>query len=92
VQLKVDGSKYQVHVPIANALKQGEYDRFTFRIAADKASIHRFRLKLIYNDDRVFTSKDVLLRFFASQADERLFRHSDAVRELSLRDERRLPP
>lgn len=80
VKFDVERKGYRVQVPIANALKPGDYDRFTFRIAAQQSSVHTFQLKLRYNAKRVFTSPRLQLAFFASKDDEPFMHQSNELR------------
>jgi len=82
VKFDVDRKSYQVRAPISNALKPGDYDRFTFRIAADKSSVHTFKVKLLYNANQVFTSRKLQLAFFVSAADQSLLRSSKDRRQM----------
>lgn len=83
VKLQVEGNDYSVHVPISNALKVGDYDRFTFRLIAEKSSTHTFRLKLIYNKTHTFTSDRIQLALFISRADSNLLRFPPEMSRLS---------
>lgn len=72
--LQAEGDHYTVDVPISQALKAGEFDRFTFRVAAPKSSLHRFQLKLLYNEGEVFSTTHVELQLFMPRSVVRMFR------------------
>lgn len=73
VFLRVEGTNYTVDVPVSQAIKAGEFDRFTFRVATSKSSRHRFRLKLLYNGGEVFSSTPIVLEIFLPQSAAHLF-------------------
>ena len=66
--LKSEGAAYSVNVPIAQALKAGEVDRFNISVAAPKSSVHHFRLRLIYNGGKELVSPPIELRIFMPQS------------------------
>jgi hypothetical protein len=74
VKLEVNGSDYEKRMPISQALKPGEFDRFTIRVAADSSSDHRFRLRLVYNKGRFVQSPPVELNLFMPKGAERYLR------------------
>jgi hypothetical protein len=61
VLLDVDKDNYEVTVPVSQALKRGEVDRFTLRVGAHRSSAHRFRIKLIFSDHTELVSAPVQL-------------------------------
>lgn len=69
VELRSDGERYEVRVPVSHALRAGEADRFTVTIGADKASYHEFDLVLRGPDGVAVTSQPVALELFRSRAD-----------------------
>lgn len=71
VKFEVEGRNYTQEVALAQELKPQEADRFTIRIAADKSSFHRFKLRLIYNNGKVITSPPITLGLFMPQDVER---------------------
>lgn len=85
VKFDVDRRNYSVSVPIANALTPGDFDRFVFKIAAEKSSTHTFRLKLRYNGTKFYTSSQIDLRLFVDRSDAREVRPTDQLREASER-------
>jgi hypothetical protein len=48
VKLRPDGRDYTVTVPVSQVLAAGEADRFLFKVAADRSSLHQFDLILGY--------------------------------------------
>ncbi len=62
------GTTYSVSVPIAQALKAGDVDRFNISVAAPQSSVHRFRLRLIYNGGKELVSPPIELRIFMPQS------------------------
>jgi hypothetical protein len=64
IEFDADRKNYEKSVPISQALKPGEVDRFTVAIKASKSSIHRFKIQLKYNDGNVYESKPILLKIF----------------------------
>lgn len=46
----VDGHDYQRRVGISHVLKPGDADRFTLKIGMDKSSLHKFTVRLLYNN------------------------------------------
>ena len=63
-QLRTDGSRYAVPVDISQAIKPGEFDRFTFRVAASQSSQHMFRARFIYNGDKAVVCAPIILKYF----------------------------
>ena len=66
--LKSEGTTYSVSIPIAQALKAGEVDRFNISVAAPQSSVHRFRLRLIYNGGKELVSPPIELKIFMPQS------------------------
>jgi hypothetical protein len=81
--LQVEGDHYVVDVPISQAIKAGEFDRFTFRIAAAKSSLHRFRLKLLYNDGEIFSTTPVDLQIFIPRSTVNMFKRASKIAALT---------
>lgn len=75
VKLDVDGQRYERRVQLAQALKPQDFDRFTIRIAADKSSIHRFRLRLLYDNGLDIESPPIELSLFMPRGAESLLRN-----------------
>jgi hypothetical protein len=69
VKLRSEGRDYAVSAPISQALAAGETDRFLFRIAADRSSLHDFSLALRYNNDEIIIAEAVNLELFFSTLD-----------------------
>jgi hypothetical protein len=70
VKFDVDNQHYERHISLAQALKPQDFDHFTIRVAADKSSIHRFKLRLLYNNGLVIESPPVELNLFMPRATE----------------------
>jgi len=79
--LEVGKNNYEIRVPISQVLKQGETDRFSILIGAQKSSIHIFRLKLIYDNNQNLVSPIIVLKIFLprSQVDmlRKVTKHND---------------
>jgi hypothetical protein len=71
IMLDIDKNNYEISLPISQAIKAGETDRFNIAIGAKKSSLHVFKLKLIYNDNQSLSSPELKLRIIIprSQAD-----------------------
>lgn len=74
VKLDVDGKNYVKKVALSQTLTPQEADRFTIRIAADRSSLHHFRVKLIYNNGKVLESPPVSLNLFMPRGTDRYLR------------------
>jgi hypothetical protein len=74
VKFDVDNRHYEHHVSLAQALKPQDFDHFSIRIAADKSSIHHFKLRLLYNSGLVIESPPVELRLFMPRGTESCLR------------------
>jgi hypothetical protein len=83
VFFKVEGSDYTVDVPISQAIKTGEADRFTFRIGAAKSSLHRFRLKLLYNGGEILSTTMVDLLIFMPRSTVQMFERASKTRKVT---------
>jgi len=73
--LQVDANDYEVRVPLSQAVRPGEFDRFLVRLRVEKSSHHRFRIALIYNNDREIVSRPIDLEALVTRA------HYMALRE-----------
>jgi hypothetical protein len=62
------GKNYQRRVSISQELKTGETDRFLVKIGFDKSSRHRFRARLLYNDQQEIVSPEIELLGFAPRS------------------------
>jgi hypothetical protein len=74
VKFQVEGQNYERRVALAQALKPGDYDRFTIQVAADSSSTHHFDLRLVYNDGKVVQSPVVDLKLFMPRGSEHYLR------------------
>jgi hypothetical protein len=63
-KFQVEGKRYQRRVSISHVLKPQEADRFNIKIGMDKSSQHRFRLKLLYNNEQDIELPEILLTAF----------------------------
>lgn len=79
VELDVDGKNYTKKIALSQGLVPQEADRFTIKIAADKSSRHRFRLKLLYNDGKVIESPPISLDLFMPRESNRYLDNEAAV-------------
>lgn len=79
IKLAVEGNDYVCKLPILQALKAGEVDRFLIQVAADRSSVHDLTFALRFNNDEVVEAP-VHLELVCSPMDSR-FAHS---REFSL--------
>jgi hypothetical protein len=64
VKLQPEGRNYSVTAPISQALAPGEADRFLFKIAADRSSLHHFNLTLGYHGTAQLGCEPVTLELF----------------------------
>lgn len=62
VLLRTEGAHYSVPANISQAIKPGEADRFTFSVAAQKSSQHRFHIRFIYNGQKELSSGPISLK------------------------------
>jgi hypothetical protein len=67
---------YSVRVPISQVIKPGEADRFVIQVAAPRASIHRFRLRLIYNNTEEWLSAPIELTVWTPNVEAHLLPES----------------
>jgi hypothetical protein len=88
IMLDGDRKNYKRRVFVAQTIKPGEPDRFYLRVAAPMTSKHRFRLKLVYNRNRILESQPVALTVFVPRSDEqrlvtseRFYADHDGLRE-----------
>lgn len=82
-KIKYDGKNYQVRVPISQVLKPQEADRFNLKIGVDKSSLHKFQLKLLYNNNMEVKSPEIELRAFIPRTRSNYFREkSDEIRNI----------
>lgn len=70
VELATDRQNYTVQLSIAHELKPGETDRWTVKLGASKASLHRFKVRLGYGNGRSVESSAIELDLFLSRADD----------------------
>lgn len=59
-----EGTNYRRDVPISQAVKPGDVDRFTFEIKAEKSSVHDFSLCLLYNRTESTKTERIILELF----------------------------
>lgn len=81
VKLRVDGSDYEVRIPISQVIEPGKADRFLLQVAADKSSFHEFVVTLSYNEGNKMTSNPISLDLFLSRDDAGLIAR-DASEEI----------
>ena len=67
VKFQTDRKKYKKRKAISHSIEPGKADRFTFAIAADKSSRHKFNVALKSADGRTFKSKEVDLKMFVPE-------------------------
>jgi hypothetical protein len=72
VLLQTEGLRYSVPVNVSQAIKPGETDRFTFRVAAPESSHHRFRIRFFYNGQKELLSEPISLKIFVPRSVVRL--------------------
>jgi hypothetical protein len=72
--LDVVGQHYERRIQLSQALKPHDFDRFTIRIAANKSSIHRFRLRLLYDNRFAIDSPPIELDLFMPRGSESFLR------------------
>jgi hypothetical protein len=70
VHFRFSGTKYSVAKNISHVIADGEADRFLLSIAADRSSMHKFILELVYNDRAVLKSDPISLLLFLSTGDK----------------------
>jgi hypothetical protein len=64
VLLRTEGAHYSIPANVSQAIKPGEPDRFTFCVAAQKSSQHRFRIRFLYNGQKELLSGPISLKVF----------------------------
>lgn len=62
--LKTDEKSYRLPIPISQAIKAGDVDRFYVTIAAPKSSYHNFNLDLYFNKGAKLHVADVRLDYY----------------------------
>ena len=56
-------SNYKRSVPISQAIKVGDYDRFRISLSAQKSSRHIFDLILVYNENKEIVIPNVMFKY-----------------------------
>lgn len=67
-KFEVNGTNYERRIPLSQALKPGEADRFNIKIGMDKSSRHFFRLRLADNEGYELESPAIQLMAFVPRA------------------------
>lgn len=85
VKLDVDRDNYKVRVQgcgssVSQYLKSGDIDRFNIRVGALKSSLHKFRIRLVYNDNQSLLSPALSLNMFVPKSEEKSARGLDTLR------------
>ena len=66
--LQVEGSEYEVRIPLSQALKSGDYDRFVINLRTEKSSFHRLTLVLEYNDGEILTTEPMIIHSIVTRS------------------------
>lgn len=69
LMLESNKTNYKKEIPVSQAIKPNEFDRFDIKIAAPISSRHQFNVTLFYNDNRKFTIPNLSLNYFMSRLD-----------------------
>lgn len=69
LMLEANKTNYRKQIPLSQAIKPNEFDRFNIKIAAPVSSRHQFNVTLFYNDNREFTIRNLSLNYFMSRPD-----------------------
>ncbi|HEX8516025.1 MAG TPA: hypothetical protein VF868_07480 [Bacteroidia bacterium] len=69
LNLESNKDNYKREVPLSQAIKSNEFDRFNIRICAPQSSRHQCNLTLFYNDNRQFTIPNISLNYFMTKPD-----------------------
>lgn len=69
VMFESNKTSYKKEIPISQAIKPNEFDRFDIKIAAPISSRHQFKVILFYNDNRELTIPNISLNYFMSKLD-----------------------
>ena len=64
VLLPPEGEHLSIPVSISQEVKAGDTDRFTLEVASRRSSHHRFRIRLVYNDNQSEVSPWINLEIF----------------------------
>lgn len=64
VLIPPEGGQRSIPTSISQEVKTGDTDRFTLQIASRRSSRHRFRVRLIYNDNQAILSPWIALEVF----------------------------
>lgn len=64
LMLKTDEENYKLDLPVSQALHPLDIDRFVINLGMPKSSLHKFKLKLFYNDSFFVESKLIHLHGF----------------------------
>jgi len=71
--LKTTGANYSIEKNISQYIKPKEIDRFTILVGAEMSSVHKFKLKLFYNNNQYLESPPInLYIFFPRSSKEQL--------------------
>jgi hypothetical protein len=67
---------YSVKVPISQVIKPGEADRFMIQVAAPRASVHQFRVRIGYNNTEELLSSPIELTVWTPNVEAHLLPES----------------
>jgi predicted alpha/beta hydrolase family esterase/tetratricopeptide (TPR) repeat protein len=84
-KLDTDREKYQVRIQgngssVSQYLKSGDVDRFNVRVGVLKSSLHKFCIRLVYNDNQSILSSPIYLKIFVPKSEADSIRGMDALR------------
>jgi predicted alpha/beta hydrolase family esterase/tetratricopeptide (TPR) repeat protein len=84
-KLDFDREKYQVRVQgngssVSQYLKPGDIDRFNIRLGVLKSSLHKFFVRLVYNDNQIILSSPISLKIFVPKSEADSIRGMDTLR------------
>jgi tetratricopeptide (TPR) repeat protein len=84
-KLDIDRQKYQVRVQgngssVSQYLKPGDVDRFNIRLGVMKSSLHKFSVRLVYNDNQSILTLPISLKIFVPKSEADSVRGMDDLR------------
>jgi hypothetical protein len=65
---QAENHNYQVSLPVSHNLKPGEADRFNIRVVAPQSSLHKFRVRLLYNQKDSVLSEPMTMRILVPRS------------------------
>lgn len=72
VQLKTEGNDYEIHKPISQTIEAGKFDRFILWVGAPQSSVHKFLVRIKYNENKQLVSKIIYLDYLMPRSNRKM--------------------